>query len=73
MTHYAVIWMFMNYYNTHKPGTQQLALIVTTGVILLTGFAYVAMVVYDIPVRRYLTSKRRVVASTSGLARSSGQ
>ena len=73
MTHYAVIWMFMNYYNTHKPGTPQLALIVTTGVILLTGFAYVARMVYDIPVRRYLTSKRRVVASTSGLARSSGQ
>ncbi len=73
MTHYAVIWMFMNYYNTHKPGTQQLALIVTTGVILLTGVAYVAMVAYDIPIRRYLTSRRRVVASTSRPGHSSVQ
>jgi peptidoglycan/LPS O-acetylase OafA/YrhL len=60
MTHYAVIWIFMNYYNTHKPGTQQLVLIMTTGVILLTGIAYVAMVVYDIPLRRYLTSRRNL-------------
>lgn len=73
MTHYAAIWIFMNYYNTHKPGTQQLALIVMTGVILLTGVAYVAMTVYDIPIRRYLTSKRQVVRSTSRLGHSSGQ
>lgn len=73
MTHYAAIWIFMNYYNTHKPGTQQLALIVTAGVILLTGIAYVAMVVYDIPIRRYLTSKRAVIVSTSRLGHSSGQ
>lgn len=59
MTHFAVIWMFANYYNAHKPGTLQLALIVTIGTALLIGVAYVAMVVYDIPIRRYLTSKRR--------------
>ena len=65
MTHYAVIWMFANYYSVHKPGTPQLALIVTTGVLLLTGVAYVAMVAYDIPVRRYLSSKRRVSSTGS--------
>ena len=64
MTHYCVIWIFMNYYNAYKPGTLKLALIVTTGVLIMTGFAYVAMVVYDIPVRRYLSSKRRAPALT---------
>ncbi len=66
MTHYAVIWMFANYYGIHKPGTLGLAFIVTTGVITMTGFAYVAMVVYDIPVRRYLSSKRVAAVATRG-------
>lgn len=60
MTHYVVIWIFMNYYNMYKPDTAHLALIVATGVIVMTGFAYVAMVVYDIPVRKWLTEKRKV-------------
>jgi peptidoglycan/LPS O-acetylase OafA/YrhL len=59
MTHYAVLWMFGNYYTNHKPGTTQLALIIISGVILLIGAAYLVMVLYDIPVRRYL-SKRRI-------------
>ncbi|GGG70167.1 acyltransferase family protein [Edaphobacter dinghuensis] len=63
MTHYAAIWVFMNYYNSHKPGTAQLALIVTTGVLLLSGVAYVVMELYDIPIRRYLTSRRIAAAS----------
>ncbi len=58
MTHYAVLWMFGNYYATHKPGTMQLGLIIITGVILLTGAAYLVMVFYDIPVRKYLSGKR---------------
>ncbi|WP_347159382.1 acyltransferase family protein [Pontibacter chitinilyticus] len=59
MTHYAVIWMFGNYYTSNKPGATELLLIVIIGVVLLVGFAYFVMVVYDIPVRRYLSSKRR--------------
>ena len=61
MTHYAVIWMFANYYNSHKPGTIQLSFIIISSVILLIGFAYLIMVIYDIPVRRYLTNKRKQV------------
>ena len=57
MTHYAVLWMFGNYYISHKPGTVQLALITITGIILLTAAAYVVMVIYDIPVRKYLSDK----------------
>ncbi|WP_276497065.1 acyltransferase family protein [Pontibacter litorisediminis] len=59
MTHYAVIWMFGNYFTSSKPGTTELSLIVSVGTALLVGVAYVVMVGYDIPVRRYLSSKWR--------------
>ncbi|KAA8483128.1 peptidoglycan/LPS O-acetylase OafA/YrhL [Arcticibacter tournemirensis] len=58
MTHYAVLWMFGNYYTTHKPDTMQLTFIIIAALILLIGAAYLVMVVYDIPVRKYLTDKR---------------
>ncbi|WP_242921391.1 acyltransferase family protein [Pontibacter liquoris] len=59
MTHYAVIWMFGNYFTNSKPGTNELTLIVAIGTLLLVSIAYVVMVVYDIPVRRYLSRKWR--------------
>ncbi|KIO78885.1 acyltransferase [Pedobacter lusitanus] len=59
MTHYAALWMFGNYYTSHKPGTMQLTFIIISGVILLVGAAYLVMVVYDIPVRKYLSDKRK--------------
>jgi peptidoglycan/LPS O-acetylase OafA/YrhL len=59
MTHYAVLWMFGNYYSSHKPGATQLSFIIITGVILLVGAAYLVMVLYDIPVRKYLNNKRK--------------
>lgn len=58
MTHYAVLWMFGNYYTSHKPGTMQLTFIIIVGQILLVGAAYLVMVIYDIPVRKYLNDKR---------------
>ncbi|MEJ2902416.1 acyltransferase family protein [Pedobacter panaciterrae] len=58
MTHYAVLWMFGNYYTSHKVSSMQLTLIIVAGLILLTGAAYLIMVVYDIPVRKYLSNKR---------------
>jgi len=58
MTHYAVLWMFGNYYTSHKPDATQLALIIICGLILLVGAAYLVMMVYDIPVRKYLSDKR---------------
>ncbi|TWV94014.1 acyltransferase family protein [Chitinophaga pinensis] len=60
MTHYMVIWIFANYYNQYKPGPSQLAWVVGTGVVALVGFAYLAMVCYDIPVRKYLTERRKL-------------
>jgi len=59
MTHYAAIWMFGNYYASHKPDAGHLALIIITGIILLVGLAYLVMVGFDIPVRKYLTERRK--------------
>jgi peptidoglycan/LPS O-acetylase OafA/YrhL len=59
MTHYMAIWIFYNYYNTYKPGTTQLTVIVIAGTMLLIGFAYLVMVFYDEPVRKYLNEKRK--------------
>lgn len=59
MTHYAVIWMFLNYYTAHQPGTTQLIFIITIGTIVLVAIAYLVMRFYDIPVRKYLTEKRK--------------
>jgi len=59
MTHYAVLWMFGNYYTNHHPGTKQLTLIIVFGVILLVAVAYLVMVIYDFPVRKYLNDKRK--------------
>lgn len=59
MTHYGAIWIFGNYYTSNKPGPKELFFIVTAGTIFLVGFAWLVMVIYDIPVRRYLSSKRQ--------------
>ena len=59
MTHYAVLWIFGNYYTTYKPAAAQLVVIIVISLILLVGFAYLVMVVYDRPLRNYLTNKRR--------------
>jgi peptidoglycan/LPS O-acetylase OafA/YrhL len=58
MTHYAALWMFGNYYTSHKPPVAQLTLLIISGIIILVGAAYLVMVIYDIPVRKYLNDKR---------------
>jgi len=58
MTHYAAIWIFGSYYTINKPTGIELFLIVFIGTILLVAFAYLVMLVYDIPVRNYLTKMR---------------
>jgi peptidoglycan/LPS O-acetylase OafA/YrhL len=58
MTHYAVLWMFGHYYASHKPGTGQLALIIIASLMLLVGVAYLVMIAYDIPLRKYLSNRR---------------
>ena len=58
MTHYAVLWMFGNYYLAHKPDTLHLALIIIAGLILVVAASWFVMMIYDIPVRKYLNDKR---------------
>ena len=59
MTHYAAIWIFGAYYTRSKPETAELSVIIIIGTILLIGIAYLVMVLYDIPLRRYLTNRRK--------------
>lgn len=59
MTHYAALWMFANYYASHKPGTLQVTYIIVSSDILLITFAWLVMIIYDVPVRSYLTSRRK--------------
>ncbi|GAB3800525.1 acyltransferase [Spirosoma humi] len=58
MTHYGAMWIFGSYLASHKPDTLHLSLIVVTGTIFLSAFAYLVLLLYDEPIRRYLTSRR---------------
>ena len=58
MTHYAVIWIFGHYVTINQPGVGQLTFIITSGVVVLLGIAWLAMVFYDLPVRKYFNKKR---------------
>jgi len=60
MTHYMAIWIFLNYCTLNKPTTAQLSVIIFIGTLLLLVFAYVVMVFYDIPLRKYLNSRRKI-------------
>ncbi|MBE8727629.1 acyltransferase family protein [Flavobacterium hungaricum] len=57
MTHYAVLWMFGNYYISQKPDSTHLVFIVGSSIVVLVVFAYLVMVLYDIPIRKYLADK----------------
>lgn len=59
MTHYAAIWVFGNYYLHAKPTTGELPYIIIPGVIFLVVVAYLAMVLYDLPLRKWLTKKNQ--------------
>jgi len=59
MTHYAGIWWFGNYLITHNPSPEQLPWIVGTGTVLMIFFAWLVMAIYDIPIRNYLSRKRK--------------
>ncbi|CAN5484323.1 acyltransferase [soil metagenome] len=58
MTHYGAMWIFGSYLASHKPDTSHLSLIVVTGVIFLSVFAYLVLILYDEPIRRYLSGRR---------------
>ncbi|WP_320110684.1 acyltransferase [Draconibacterium orientale] len=59
MTHYAFIWLFGNYFVAKSPSNQQLVWIILFGTIALVIFAWLVMRFVDMPVRRYLSRKRK--------------
>lgn len=65
MTHYAVIYIFGNYYESTHPDVSHLMLVVVGGIVALVAFAYAAMKCYDTPVRAYLTFATRDTARVS--------
>jgi peptidoglycan/LPS O-acetylase OafA/YrhL len=59
MTHYTFIWIFANYNTKYKPSVSQLEYIIPISMLLLVGIAWLVMVVFDMPLRKYLTTKRK--------------
>lgn len=59
MTHYAFIWLFGNYFVAKSPSNQQLVWIILFGTVALVVFAWLVMRFVDMPVRRYLSRKRK--------------
>ncbi len=66
MTHYAVMWIFGNWYTTQNPAPAELYTAVFGGIALLVVFAYLAMRFYDLPVRRYLNKVWRTGPKSPG-------
>jgi len=61
--------MFGNYYTSHKPGRMQLTFIIIAALVLLTEVSYLVMVIYDIPLRKYFTEKRKKLVAKQLLPR----
>ncbi|KAA8476809.1 peptidoglycan/LPS O-acetylase OafA/YrhL [Arcticibacter tournemirensis] len=58
MVHYPFVWLFMSYVEKNKPGMNEMTIITIFGVIGLVVFAYLIMVLMDIPLRRWLKGLR---------------
>ena len=61
MTHYVALTIFGNYLIAHKLSTSQLFFVIPTATMLLIALAYLVMKLYDIPLRKYLSEKRKRV------------
>ncbi|QNL51033.1 acyltransferase [Olivibacter sp. SDN3] len=57
MTHIPMIWVFGNYYDSYNVNTMELTLIIIAGTAFSLVLAYTVMLMYDIPIRKYLNAK----------------
>lgn len=57
MSHIPFIWWFGDYMKTNKPSVPELFLVISVTTLLLIGFAYLVMIVIDLPLRRFLNKK----------------
>ncbi|MFD0792630.1 acyltransferase family protein [Mucilaginibacter litoreus] len=54
MVHYPFIWWFMSWVEAKKPSMSEMTMITILGTLVLIGFAYLVMVLLDIPIRQRL-------------------
>lgn len=59
MTHYWLIWIFGDYYSSHRPTGAGLFLVVVAAILVLLVVAYLVMVLYDSPMRHALAKVPR--------------
>lgn len=61
MSHYAIMWIYGNYFMLHNPDNKTLLWIIVLGTVGCVAFSWIVMKFYDIPVRKYFTklSKER--------------
>jgi peptidoglycan/LPS O-acetylase OafA/YrhL len=60
MSHYFAIWIFADYYKVYKFSGFSLFAVVTSCTLVLIGISYLALKYIDIPIRNYLTEKRKL-------------
>lgn len=63
MTHYFAIWIFGTYQSIYKFSGFTLFAIVSLSTLVLIGLAYLTMTYIDVPIRKYLTEKRKLSLS----------
>lgn len=59
MTHYAVLYIFGDYYRSTQPETWALTLVIGASTVALIAFAYLILKYVDLPLRRYLANRNR--------------
>ncbi|TCD11087.1 acyltransferase [Pedobacter frigidisoli] len=60
MVHYPFIWLFMSYVESKKPIMNEMIIVMAVGVVALIIFAYLVLILVDIPIRKQL--KKRMEA-----------
>lgn len=55
--HYPFIWIFMSYVEQENPSYNDMAIIISVGMLLLVFFAYLVLRYLDEPIRRYLSKR----------------
>lgn len=59
MTHYGFIWWFGSYFTSHQVPQEHLPWILGAGTVAMVFFAWLVMVLYETPLRNFLTKKRK--------------
>lgn len=59
VVHYPLLWLFLGYLETEKPGPLLLSALVPALLVALVALSYGVLLAFDVPVRRYLTERWR--------------